>query len=63
MLATNRLQRNPPDLTAAQERLFFMPLDTADAFHKFIQQSRAIEITKKILASRQPFAPNPDFVP
>ena len=63
MLATNRLQRNRHDLTAAQESLFSMPLATADAFHHFIQRSRAIDVAKNILASRQPFAPNPDFVP
>ena len=63
MFATNRLQRNRPDLTAAQEKLFSLPLNTAEAFHQFIQQSRAIEVAKNILASRPPFAPNPDFVP
>jgi hypothetical protein len=62
MLATNRLQRNRHDLMAVQGELFSMPLAIANAFHQwqFIQQSRAIDVAKNILASRQPFAPSPE---
>ena len=63
MLATNRLQRESSDLTHVQDKLFSMPLDTGPAFHRFLQQTRSLEISKNIPASRPPFAPNPEFGP